>query len=569
MSEAIMSAPSSRHVALAAICALWITCVAVPAALQPGIVVTFHPPATAAGVRMLNEGGNAFDAFVAATLAEYVVNEGGTSPAGSLAALTFEAKSGKMQYLDAEFNGVLDPRGAWEIGKAWSPKDKESGRAVLVPGAVAGLEALSKRYGKKSFSDALQPAIALAKNGFTVQGFYRASLVTSADFLKASPYASRTFYPNGRAFASGQVLRQPELAVFLEGLAREGAAYMYKGAWAAEFVAAVRARGGLMSKEDLASYRPVWREPWEISYRGYAVHGASGRAFGSLFGLVALKTLEHANVAGFGHPSTSADALELMVRTARETLAEPWIFDYRQLDQPAVIRSRLTSAFTRSIYKRVAARTATPTAPFQGSHSYQVIVVDADGNAVTGTNTHESLAWGSGDFVQGVPLNTAGRIPWGTRPGERQLSPFSIHFVLKDKKLFAAAGAFSGSLLEGEFQFLVNIMDYKLPATEAVNRPRFGTFPYDPAAALTSSIPAQLASNTPNWLDARVSSTIVQSLKARGLNFEQRASSKGWVDTAMGSVVIVERDKPDGANTPWVGIAGPPGAVQTVPNSRQ
>lgn len=515
---------------------------------------------------MLNQNGNAFDAFVAATLAEYVVHEGGTSPAGSLGALIYDAKTGTSQYLDAEFNSVRDPNGGWDPRKAWNTADPEAGKAMLVPGAIAGLEALSKRYGRKSFAEALQPAIMLAKNGFPVQGFYRASLVTWADFLKRSSYASRTFYPAGRALASGQVLRQPELAAFLEGLAREGAAYMYSGRWADACVAAVRAQGGRLTRDDLAAYRPAWREPWAIPYRGFEVRSASGRAFGSLWGLVALKTLEHANVEKLGHPSQSADALELMVRTARQALAEPWLFDYRQLDQPALVRSKLTSEATRPIYDRVVAKMRPPRAAYGGSHSYQIIVVDGEGNAVTGTNTHESLAWGSGTFVQGVPLNTAGRIPWATRPGERQLSPFSIHFVFKDKKLRAASGAFAGSLLEGEFQFLVNIMDYGLSAADAVSRPRFGTFPYDPAAALTSSIPALLAADAPNWLDARVSPAIVQTLEKRGLHFEQKPSTHGWVDTAIGSVVVIDGSgAPEGANTSWADIAGPPGSVRTVP----
>jgi len=545
---------------------VWSSAVAAPAAAARGLVVSFHPLATDAGVQMLNQNGNAFDAFVAATLAEYVVNEGGTSPAGSLGALIYDAKTRTSQYLDAEFNGVGDSNGGWDARKAWTAADPEAGKAVLVPGAIAGLEALSKRYGRKSFTEALQPAIALAKNGFAVQGFYRASLVASDDFLKRSPYASHTFYPNGRAVPSGQVLRQPDLAAFLEGLARDGAAYMYSGQWADACVAAVRAQGGRLTKQDLSAYRPEWREPWTIQYRGFDVRSASGRAFGSLWGLVALKTLEHTNIRKVGHPSTSADALELMVRTTRETLAEPWLFDYRQLDQPALVRSRLTSAATQPIYDRVAAKLRGSRAAYAGSHSYQIIVVDTEGNAVTGTNTHESLAWGSGTFVQGVSLNTAGRIPWATRPGERQLSPFSIHLAFKDSKLRAASGAFAGSLLEGEFQFLVNIMDYGLSAADTVGRPRFGTFPYDPAAALTSSIGAKLAAAAPNWLDARVSSDIVQTLKKRGLNFEQKPSASGWVDTAMGSVVVIDpTGVPEGANTSWADISGPPGSVRTVP----
>ena len=537
-------------------------------AVKPAIVATFHPLATQAGVQMLERGGNAFDAFVAATFAEYVVNEGGTSPAGSLGALVYEARTGETKYLDAEFNGILARDGTWDSRKAWAAGDPEAGKAVLVPGAVAGLEALSKRYGRKSFAEALRPAIDLAKNGFTVQGFYRAALILWSDFLRRSPYASRTFYPGGRPLRSGAVLAQPELAAFLEGLARQGGAYMYSGPWAAECVKAVRAAGGLMTREDLAAYRPAWREPWAIDYRGYQVHAASGRAFGALWDLVALETLEHADIARLGHPSASADALELLVRTARETLAEPWVFDYRQLDQPAVVRSRLTPGFTRAIYARVAAKLPAKARQYPSAHSYQIVVVDSEGNAITGTNTHESLAWGSGVFVQGVPLNTAGRIPWGTRPGERQLSPFSVHLVLRHGALFAATGAFSGSLLEGELQFLVNVIDFGLSARDAVTRPRFGTFPYDPAAALTSTIPGRLGAAAPNWLDPRVGADIVRTLKGRGLAFEQTPASRpaAWVDTAMGTVVLVRPDgRIEGANTPWAGIAGPPGSVQVLP----
>jgi len=537
-------------------------------ALRPGIVVTFHPLATQVGVQILEQGGNAFDAFVAATFAEYVVNEGGTSPAGSLGALVYEAKDGDTKYLDGEFSSISDPSGGWNPSRPWSIDDREAGKAVLVPGAIASLEAMSKRYGRMSFQEVLQPAIALARDGFKIQGFYRASLVMGADFLKHTDYGSRTFFQDGHVLRSGEILRQPELAAFLDQIARHGASYMYRGEWAVECVKAVKARGGRMTLEDLARYEPVWRETRKIGYRGYEVHAPSGRTFGGLWGLVALKTLEHTNIARLGHFSTSAKALEVMVRTAREALTEPWIFDYRQLDDSALVQSKLTADYTAGIWARVAAKLPKEVTAPAGSHSYQVIVVDHEGNAVTGTNTHESLAWGSGIFVQGVPLNTAGRIPWRTNAGERQISPFSMNLILQHKKLFAASGSFSGSILEASFEFLVNLMDYHLPVQDVVTRPRFGTFPYDPAAPITKSISESLAASTPNWLDPRVDGSIVQALAKRGLYFEQthRALPSGWVDTGMGSVVVIRSDgTPEGANTPWVEISGPPGAVATVP----
>jgi gamma-glutamyltranspeptidase/glutathione hydrolase len=526
-------------------------------------VVTFHPEATRAGVEILQTGGNAFDAFVAATFAEYVVAEGGTSAAGSLGALVFVAHPGSVEYLDGEFNGVLDPNGRWDSTRAWSSNNSEAGKGVLVPGAVAALCALSRRYGRLSLARVLEPAIKLADGGFTVGGFYRASLIAAATTLRQDPYAQQTFFPQGPAIRSGKILRQPQLATFLRGLARDGPAYMYSGPWAKHCVRAVRASGGLMTQEDLARYQAQWRTPRLVSYRGYEVYAPSGRSFGGAWSLTALKVLEHGNIAPLGHFSSSANALELMVRTARETLAEPWIYDYRVLDQQDTVQRNIVSE-AAPIWARVAAATPSAARPHSGSHSYQVIVVDREGNAIVGTHTHESLAWGTGTFVDGVPLNTAGRIPWSTRPGERQLSPFSVHLVLKDRRLFAASGAFSSSLLEASFQFLVNIMDYRLQAQQVVTLPRFGTFPYDFAAALTTSVADALGSRRPNWLDPRVSPDIVATLRQRGLEFQQTQppGSASWVDTGLGSAVIVREDGAiEGALTPWVEITGPPGAV--------
>jgi gamma-glutamyltranspeptidase/glutathione hydrolase len=531
------------------------------------IVTTFHPESTRAAVETLKAGGNAFDAFVAATFTEYVVNEGGTSAAGSLGALIYDARTHTAKYLDAEFNGVLDPNGQWEYHKAWTGSDREAGRAVLVPGAVAGLQVLAERYGRRHFAEDLQPAIALARDGFRVAGFYRAGLIANSELLQRIPYARRTFYPGGHALNSGDLLKQPELAEFLSGLAQQGAAYMYHGKWAVRAIQTVQAAGGRMTLRDLAQYRAEWREPWRIEYRGREVLSSSGRAFGGLWGLVALKTLEHTEIARLGHFSSSAEALELMMRTARQALGESWIFDYRELDRPETLKPRLTKQYTQRIWDRVRTRMPASQSTRTGIHSYQIIIVDAEGNGITGTNTHESLAWGSGMFVEGVPLNTAGRIPWATAPGERQISPFSMHLVLNGGRLSAVSGAFSSSLLEASFQFLVNLIDYRLPPQETVTRPRFGTIPYDPAAALTNTIPQLLEANRPNWLDPRVGADIVRELAARGVTFAQKQppGMGGWVDTGLGAVVTVGKDgKLEGAITPWVEIAGPPGAVQIV-----
>lgn len=528
---------------------------------RQGIVATYHRLATEAGIRILNSGGNAFDAFVAATLAEYVVAEGGTSLAGPLGVLVYEAKGKTVEYLDAEFNDVKDPRGRW------TPGEGAAGKMVLAPGAVAGLEALSKRRGRLTFAQAIEPAARLARDGFPIDSAFRASLLGAADLLKADEYARRTFFPGGRVLGAGEVLKQPEVARFLEQLSRQGSAYMYRGDWAKKCVQAVRAAGGLMTLEDLASYQPAWHEPWEASYRGYRVYACSGRAFGGLWGLMALKTVEQVDLARLGHFSTSAEALEVMVRTARETGVgeEPWLFDYRQLDNRGLVQSRLRGKYAEGIWARVAAKLP-PRRPVArpGSHSYHIVVVDREGNAASGTNTHESVAWGNGVFIEGIPLTSAGRISgWETRPGERRLSPFTIHLAFQDGDLRIASGSFSSSILEASFQFLVNLIDYRLSARDAVSLPRFGTYLYNPS----DLPPTTHLDTTVNWLDPRISPEIVEALKARGLKFQQQAAAATgyWIDVGLGTAVVLRPDgSAEGATAPWFGTPNPPGTVQAT-----
>lgn len=526
---------------------------------RSGIVVTYHPEATQAGYEILQAGGNAFDAFVGTTMADFVVAEGGTSLAGPLGALVYDKKSGARLYLDGEFNDVKHPRGRW------TAEDPKPGKAVLVPGAVASLEALSSRYGRLPFAQVLQPAIKLARDGFKINQFYAAMIAWRTDVLRHSDYGRRTFFPQGKALQAGDLLKQPDLTNFLTRLSQQGSSYMYQGEWAARCVEAVRAQGGLLSREDLASYRPAWVEPLKISYREHEICSTGGRTFGGLWTLLALKTLEQTKTPSPQHFSASADALELLVQIARAVWAESWIFDFQKLDDRTLVELRLTRQYAEKIYSRVkgqilfSRRSASPDrrilVPHRlrpvGSHSYHVVVGDADGNLVTGTNTSQSLPWGDGIFVEGIPLTTGGMVPWGTRPGERRLSPFVMHLVFKNGSARFASGTISGSLIEASLQFLVNFIDYNLPASQLVSLPRFGTFPHD----ITSGDVTATLDWKANWLDPRVDRQIVDTLKARGLSFEQEGF---LVDTGYGAAVVVLDDGSlEGDTAPWTGLTTP------------
>ena len=543
-----------------------------------GGVVSYHRQATEAGIAMLERGGNAFDAFVAATMAEYVVAEGGTSLAGSLGVLVYDANKEEIRYLDAEFNDVRSMRGRWRTGDPL-------GKALLVPGAPAGLEELSTRYGRVSFAECLQPAIRLARDGFPLTDLYCRNVELAIGALRSTEYGRRTFFRRGMPHDSGSTLRQPDLAALLERLARSGAAEMYRGAWGAEFVKAARAQGSFMKKRDLRAYGATWHEPWRATYRGYTVYTCSGRTFGGLWTLLGLKVLEYADLARLGHFSASSAALEMLTRTIRELWQEYWLFDYRLLADEELITARLSAEYGARLWTRVREAAAVTARARAGSHSYHIIAIDGDGNVASGTNTHESLAWGSGVFVQGVPLPASGYLPWSIRPGERRLSPFAIALAFEEGALRFATGAFASSILEASLQFLINLLEYGLPPRQAATLARVGTYPHDPADYLSAAAGrgnANTVAEVRNWLDARVPADIVAQLERRGLDF---APSAAWrrrtarrhertsgaerrrveVDTGLGALLSVSPDGIlDGAVAPWPGAADAPDLFKTT-----
>jgi len=534
-------------------------------------VVTFHPQSRDAGLAILAEGGNAFDAFIAATMADYVVAPGGTSLAGPLGVLVFVANGRKVEYLDAEFNESKRKGGRWKPGDP-------VGKAMLVPGAPAGLEALSRRYGRLGFSRCLAPAIRLARGGFALDDLYCRHIELCAARLRSTPYGKRTFFRDGLPPEPGDVLRQPHVASLLEALAERGASHMYRGAWASRFVRAARAAGGSIATADLARYRAVWRKPWRASYRGHTLYACSGRTFGGVWTMLCLKALEHTDLRALGHWSRSADALEVLVRLVRAAWEEVWLLDHRLLDDADLVAARLTSRYGARLWRRVEQRIATPGMLTTGSHSYHVIVRDRDGNLASGTNTHESLAWGAGIFVDGIALPASGYLPWGTRPGERRISPFAILFALRNGVPRFAVGSFSSSILEAALQLLLNLIDYRCSAHQAVMLPRVGTYPHNPADFLSptaSHAPVEdVAHYASNWLDPGISGKIVAAVERRGLALvpesarrlrkKKRGSKRvrspplehGYVDTGLGAVLAISANgRAQGAATPWPGRA--------------
>ncbi|MDB5379743.1 MAG: hypothetical protein JWR00_4189 [Rubritepida sp.] len=516
-----------------------------PLVQQPaGMVVAYHPEVRRVGEQVLAAGGNAFDAFVAAVAAENVVAEGASSLAGPLAALLYIAAEDRVTYLDATFNDPLDPEGAW------SPEESAAGRAILVPGAPAGLAELAARYGRLPFADLLAPAIMLAEGGFPANRLMAACIAERVAVLRASDYGAGTYLRRGRPLRPGNLVQQPEVGAFLRGLAAEGADYVYRGEWGGQFLEAVQATDGRLGVGDLAAYSVEWHEPWLASYRDHLIHSCSGRSFGGLWVLLALQVLQAAGPRPDGRPSHPPADLAGLVAIARRVWAEGDLFDPAALETRPAMEQLLARDHAHVLLAQLM-DAPTSSKAVSGPHSYQIIVHDRDGNIANGTTTLQSDPWADGLFVQGVPLTSAGRLPFGTSPGRRRISPFSLHIVRRGEQPWLAVGTISNSVVEAAFQVLINLIDHGSSLEDAVMLPRFGTFP--PVAKSG----AVMADVTRNWVDPRITRDTLRVLKARGVEPARRRP----VDTGLGAVLRVENGMAEGMVLPLPYLTDPFGTT--------
>lgn len=502
-----------------------------PAPVLPtnGIVACFYEEARAAGVAVLEEGGTSADAFVAITLVEYVRASGETSLGGPLGAMTYDAKTGKVESLDATFDAPRDPAGRYD------PSSPKNGATVLVPGALRGLEAIWKAKGKLPWKRLVAPARKLAADGYAADSLLVGAIASRREVLERSDYAKALYLPTGSPLAVGTIVKQPELATFLDEIAESGARAMYEdGAWAKSFVEQVVAQGGKAALGDLAGYEAKWQEPHVLTVRGKEVFANSGRAYGGVYDLVGLSVLDHDPRPTKDLGDT--DRLEVQLRTARALYDDPWFYEGPKLDDRTFVKSRI--ADTTALWATVAAGLPVKPKSAKGTHSLHITVIDRNGDAITGTNTMNSLPWGSGIFVRGIALTDAGATTFLVPgPGQRVVSPLTLHVVKSDGHLHFIGGTFGSSLLETELQILAGaVFDDAPTASAIVGRTRFGTFTYE------DMLGSDMGSN---WIDKRAVDPLVKELGTRGLVVKRDP----YGDTGWGTFLL---RGPNGALAPGV-----------------
>ncbi|MCC3372661.1 gamma-glutamyltransferase [Cohnella sp. REN36] len=351
-----------------------------PATGTETMVVSPHYLASAAGARILERGGNAFDAAVAVSACLAVVYPHMTGLGGDSFWLTYQPGEGRVRgYNGSGRSGAGATLEAFAGSAAIPTRGVRS--AVTVPGMADAWDAVHVAYGRLAFADVLEPAIAYAERGFPLSADQHDNARAHVSMLAASSETAAIYLPGGRVPAAGARFVQPQLARTLRTLAAGGKDAFYKGPIAAEIASFLQERGGVLTREDFADHRGDWVEALRSGYRGYDIYQMPPNSQGFV-GLMALNIVESFDLGTVEHGSADyyhllIEALKLSFRDRDEVLTDPAFADI-PLDR---LLSKSYAADLASVIRP--GRTAPVDAKPMGSDTAYAAVVDKEGNAAS------------------------------------------------------------------------------------------------------------------------------------------------------------------------------------------
>lgn len=439
-----------------------------------GAIASAHPLASEAGKQMLDQGGNAADAAVAAAFTLAVVGPYHSGLGGGGFALVWDAA--KQTAVVRDFREVAPARATRDMfvkdGKGVPLLSTDGPLSVAVPGAVLGYLELLEKHGKLKRAVVLAPAIKLAKEGFVVTPKFRALADSRAECL-ATDKEAQALFAEAKA---GTLLKQPKLAATLTRIAREGAKAFYEGAIAKEIEAKTN---GFVTQADLKAFRTREREPLKGSYRGHAILTMPPPSAGGLAVLTTLGVMERSGTDGIANRSVSA------VHTYIEALHRAYEDRAKFLGDPAVVDIPLAKLNSAAYFDEVKA--ALPP-----KHTTHLSVVDKDGNAVALTST-VNYFFGSCVMAAGFVLNDC-MDDFAMQPGEKNvyglvtgegnavaagkvpLSSMSPTLVFQKEKpgsVMLVLGAAGGPTIPTSvIQTISNVIDGRFSVSRALARPR-------------------------------------------------------------------------------------------------
>jgi gamma-glutamyltranspeptidase/glutathione hydrolase len=456
-----------------------------PVLATRGMVATSQPLAAAAGLRVLQEGGNAIDAAIATAAVLNVVEPMMAGIGGDLFALVYDVDSQKLYGLNAtgRAGALASAQKLRERGLERIPYDDIL--AVTVPGALDGWELLQSRFGSRPLAELLDPAIFYAESGFPVSEIIATDWELSVPKLARHPDSASTYLVDGRAPRHGEIFKSPDLGRTFRLIAEKGPDVFYRGELARRIVDFVQAEGGLLTAEDLANHHGDWVEPISTTYRGATVYQIPPNSQGFV-ALEMLNILEGFDLAKLGH--NSAEYFHRMIEAKKLAFADR----DRYLADPEKARVPLEKLISKEYAaerRRLvdSERAAIEVAPglIDSTETVYLTVVDEKRNVVSFIYSVFD-DFGSGRVVPGTGIALQNRgagfslesgHPNEMAPGKRALHTNMPGMVFKNGKPWISYGVMGGDMQpQGHAQVLSNIIDFGMNVQQAGEAPRFRHF---------------------------------------------------------------------------------------------
>ncbi|MGO4879932.1 MAG: gamma-glutamyltransferase [Bryobacteraceae bacterium] len=514
------------------------------------VTATLSPIAIRAGIEALKQGGAAADAAATIALTQVTTALGSyVSYAGILQLIYYDSHTRKLYSLDAGWNSYLGETAPATIPVNESAPGAE-GRKTLVPGFMAGIQVMHKRFGRLPFASLFQPAIWYAENGVTI------SPLLGNYFASRQKYLART--PEGRNFLhqaggkhipkTGDRFIQSDLARTLRAVAKHGAAYMYTGAWGRDFVAAVEREGGHASLEDMRRYRPVWDDPRSTTFEDHTVFAPAGTNEGGRQILEALNLIEEMKLDRaqpyFKDSTTFRDLSALLQFVELGPYTPPNVADFERRNELHFSQEdRVTKAYAHAVAPLLESETP--------RHSDAIVVVDRWGNIAALVHSINTATWGTtGMVVGGIPISDpAGLQQWRLatiQPGDRVPNDMAPVIVMRGAKPVMAVATVGASLIAETTRILLGTLGNRLDLKTIMEAPPLLYNFQPPKQGETAMRRTQLIPETAYGPD------FLHNLEAAGIAVEKK--SRIEVLTIKGTAVVGALDSETGV---WRSVETP------------
>ncbi len=457
-----------------------------------GIVVAAHPLAARAGLNTLKKGGNAVDAAVATALTLGVVTPAFCGIGGGGFALIWSARDGKAVFVDYRERA---PDTAKEnlfkltrTGKVVRSENSVGYKAVAVPGSIAGHSLMLEQFGRLRLREVLGPAIECARRGFKVSKVLADVWKSSVSKLRSFESSSTIYLKRGKPFRPGDKISLKDLARSFKSIAKHGPMEFYEGRIAKKICGDMAFKNGLLSLEDLESFKPTIREPVHGTYRDFEIISAPPPSSGGAIILQTLNMLDKYHLKDFGRNSTLAlhltsEALMRGYSNTRTQICDP---DFSHIR----IGSLISKNFARTLASTIRLDAASPQIESSElpaeptSSTSHLSVIDAEGNVVALTESVECyfgsgvVAPGTGILLNDTMHDFDPRLGRLNSVGGRKIpmSSMSPTIVMKEGRPFLALGsAGSSRIVSSTLQTILNVLEFGMNVEQAVGVPRIHT----------------------------------------------------------------------------------------------